>query len=262
MGTSTSNNGQKGNTPLVPSWLNGGNVKQSGLEKENSKRFRAPRNNFTRFVNSGGKNTEKLRIATSSYIQQSLGGSENATMRIGAGRDSVANLISVFNGFITQGISDTQHSFSLGDIVGKDALDALIHLMNFVCPDGGKVDEGIARNAYIEAINYLSYLENKKIEDLTAPEYLEIVKVYIVHIIINRLVIDIGNKLFSLPKNASETDHVREQIVDYVKGAVSDAISELDTDVSKIKPSQAKAIVESIYKKSFDIMKESGDKNE
>lgn len=60
-----------------------------------------------------------LHRATSHYVRNSLGGSKNATLRLGAARSSTARMFSVFNSIIANGISETQKQFNLGDILGK-----------------------------------------------------------------------------------------------------------------------------------------------
>ena len=64
MGTSTHNGGQKGGTPLVPSWLeqpNENTPSEITPDSDNNEvspmgdadRFRTPRGEFTRYINSG-----------------------------------------------------------------------------------------------------------------------------------------------------------------------------------------------------------------
>ncbi len=84
MGTSTHNGGQKGGTPLVPSWLqqpddnmqnetpqgfNGNQIPPIG----NADRFTAPRGEFTRYINSGGRDSSLGRKSVSNYISKSFG---------------------------------------------------------------------------------------------------------------------------------------------------------------------------------------------
>lgn len=184
MGTSTSNRGQNGNTPLVPSWLgdNGGD-QQPGQHQPaqpqpaqpqpaDPKRFSVPRSNFTRYVNSGGSGGGSLHRATSNYVRHSLGGSQNATTRLGSARNSTARLVSVFSSFANRGVAETSREYKLGDIIGKSASDVLLRIMDFVCPDGGSTDEGIARNSYIEALSTLPDWEDKTIESLTRLSFL------------------------------------------------------------------------------------------
>jgi hypothetical protein len=288
MGTSTSNKGQNGKTPLVPSWLDAdlndtfnpviqqvipdisqipntelplSNNVDNPLEQHNPvqipeksdvKRFSNPRSNFTRFTNGGGRS--KLSRAVSSYIKKSNGGSQNATKRLGSARLSTAHLFSVIGGFANDGINNTAKKFQLGDIVGKTATDVFLSVMNFICPDGGNTDEGIARSTYIDALSSMPDWDNKQIETLTSYEFLTFIKTYMTLVIKQRIINDIGNKMFTLPKEVALVERLEEQIVDFIGGAVSDSISELKIDIKEIESSQAQSIVDSVYKTAFDIM--------
>ncbi len=260
MGTSTSNRGQNGNTPLVPSWLEDNDDQRPGQPQPDQpqmadpKRFSAPRSNFTRYVNSGGSGSVRLRRATSNYIRHSLGGSQNATTRLGSARKSTTRLFSVFNSFASRGVAETSKNYKLGDIIGKSATEVLLRIMDFVCPDGGSIDEGIARNSYIEALSTLPDCENKPIESLTPPEFLAFAEIYMANVIEERLVNDIGKKLFTLPKDIAKVESLQIQLNEYIKGAVSDAVSKLNIDIRSIEASQTKAIVDSIYRTAYDIL--------
>jgi hypothetical protein len=271
MGTSTSNRGQNGNTPLVPSWLgeNDGD-QQPGQplpgqpqpaqpqpeqpQLADPKRFSAPRGNFTRYVNSGGSGGGNLHRATSDYVRHSLGGSQNATTRLGSARNSTARLVSIFSSFANRGVAETSRDYKLGDIIGKSASDVLLRIMDFVCPDGGRTDEGIARNSYIEALSTLPDWEDKTIESLTPAEFLAFTEIYMANVIEERLVNDIGNKLFALPNDVAQVENLQGQLKDYIKGAISDSVSKLNIDIHSIDTSQTKAIVDSIYRRAYDIL--------
>lgn len=255
MGTSTSNPGQKGKTPLIPSWLDDDN---SPPQPQTSDRFSPSRTNFTRFINDnrlgstrGGRH---LNRAVSHYVKKSLGGSSNATVRLGAARTSAARMFSVFNSIIAHGIYATQRSFKLGDIIGKKASEALLMIAAFVCPDGGSTDEGIARDSYIEAIIAMPELQEKNIETLSPPEFLAFTQHYMAKVIEERLINDIGTKSFSLPDSVAQIDEIQRQLSGFINGAVSDAVTKLHIDISQIDSSQVKSIVDSIYKKSYDLL--------
>lgn len=255
MGTSTSNPGQKGNTPLIPSWLDDSDFPPQIQPPD---RFSIPRANFTRFINDhrtgNGGNSGHLKKATSRYVRNSLGGSSNATTRLGAARISTTRIFSVFNSIIVHGVNATQSLFKLGDIIGKKASEALLMIGEFVCPDGGSTDEGIARDSYIEAIIAMPELQNKNIEDLTPPEFLAFTQHYMAKVIEDRLINDIGTKSFSLPDSVTQIDEIQKQLSGFISGAVSDAIIKLNVDISQIDSIQVKSIVDSIYKKSYDIL--------
>ena len=271
MGTSTSNRGQNGKTPLVPSWLDDNDSGENsppdpqnpesdsqqegnGPLQPDPKRFSAPRGNFTRFINSGGSGSNNLRRAVSSYVQRSAGGSRNATMRLGPARSSTARLVSVMGGFASGGVIATARRLHLGEIIGKSAKDAFLSIMDFVCPDGGAADEGIARSAYIEALSSMPDWETKQIETLTPSEFLAFTEIYMTDIIEHKIVNDIGNKLFSLPDDIATIENIQAQLKDYIRNTVSDAVSQLNVEIKNINELQAQGIVDSVYKKAFDIM--------
>ena len=255
MGTSTSNPGQKGGTPLIPSWLDDNNFDPQPQAPD---RFSVPRGSFTRFINDNrtgnGGRSGHLSRATSHYVRNTLGGSSNATARLGAARRSTTQMFSIFNSIITHGVAESQRLFRLGDIIGKKAADALLMIGKFICPDGGSTDEGIARDSYIEAIIAMPELQDKNIEDLSPPEFLAFTEHYMSRVIEDRLINDIGNKCFSLPDSVAQIDEIQRQLSGFISGAVSDAVSKLNVDISRINSSQASAIVDSIYKKSYDLL--------
>jgi hypothetical protein len=173
---------------------------------------------------------------------------------LGSARNSTARLVSVFSSFVNRGVAETSRDYKLGDIIGKSASDVLLRIMDFVCPDGGSTDEGITRNSYIEALSTLPDWENKTIESLTPPEFLAFTEIYMANVIEERLVNDIGNKLFALPEGVAQVESLQGQLKDYIKGAVSDAVSKLNIDIRSIDTSQTKAIVDSIYRTAYDIL--------
>ena len=279
MGTSTSNRGQSGTTPLVPSWLDDKGIgiappitplkptenlsPQSGVQKEPAKpevekpeprRFAVPRSNFTRYIKAGESGGGSLQRATSSYVRHSVGGSQNATKRLGSARNSTAKLFSIVGGFVNNGVTSTARIYHLGDIIGQAAKDAFLFIMDFVCPDGGTTEEGIARSAYIEALATMPDWDNKLIEDLTPNEFLVFIEIYMANVIEERIVNDIGNKMITLPTDVAEIDNLQQQLKEFIKGAVSDAISKLKVDIKNINTSQTQSIVDSVYKTAFDII--------
>lgn len=255
MGTSTSNHGQKGNTPLVPSWLDEDDGQLPVIPQPAVPgRFTTPRGNFTRYVNSGGRSNSNLHRAASDYVRHSLGGSENATKRLGSARSSTARMVSLFNSFANRGVAETSQTYGLGDIIGKEASDVFLRIMDFVCPDGGSTDEGIARSSFIEALASMSDWENKPIEVLTPQEFLVFTETFMSNVIEKRLVNDIGNKLFSLPDDISKVENIQVQLKEYTQGAVSDAISNLKVEIENIDAAQTQHIMDSVYQEAYTIL--------
>lgn len=256
MGTSTSNYGQSGRTPMVPSWLDENNDKKDNSipEPADPGRFRDPRGNFTRYVNSGGRNRDKLHRSTSQYVKQSLGGAKNATTRLGAARNSTARLVSILGSISGQGVTEISKKFGLGNLIGKSASNVFLEIMDFVCPDGGATDEGIARSSYIETIESMPELNATPIENMTEHQFLIFTETYMTNVIQERLLNDIGNKIISLPDDVNTVEIIQDQLNDFIFGAVSDAMVQLNVEIKNIDSTQTKAIVDSVYEKSYSIL--------
>lgn len=264
MGTSTSNNGQNGRTPMVPSWLDDDNEKDGNVDQNipavaDPERFRDPRGNFTRYVNSGGRNSENLHRAASQYVKQSLGGAKNATTRLGAARASTTRLLSVLSSISGKGVVETSKAFGLGDLIGKNANDVFIEIMGFVCPDGGATDEGIARSSYVETIESMPELNNTTIENMTEQQFLVFTETYMANVIQERLLNDIGNKTISLPDDVNTVEIIQGQLNDFIFGTVSDAMVQLNVEISNIDSTQTRSIVDSVYEKAYSILASMGE---
>lgn len=264
MGTSTHNGGQKGATPLVPSWLEQPDaiiqspsdiVGDSDIPPLGAKdRFTAPRGEFTRYINSGGRNNAQGRKSVSNYIKHSLGGSSNATKRLGAARSSSAKLLSIVAAYSSGGASAVEQFLSVSNLAHKIAAEAFIAIMDFICPDGGTQDEGIARSAYISAIEESPEIANIPFENLTSEQIMVVVGKSMANVIFARITNDIGNKIILLPDDRETSDNLVRQIKDFVKGAISDSIIRLGVEADTISHTQSTKIVDEIYKTAFEIM--------
>lgn len=270
MGTSTHNGGQKGGTPLVPSWLeqpdkNETNETVPSLGNNqippigDAERFKIPRREFTRYINSGGRNGNLGRKSVSNYVKNSLGGSSNATHRMGAARNSSAKLLNVAGVFASGGARAVEQYLSIENLSSKTASDAFIAITDFICPDGGPQDEGIARAAYISAIEETPEMAEVKFEELTSNQIMLIVERTMANAIFNRIANDIGNKIILLPQNRAESDRLISQTKDFVRGAVSDAVTNLNLEAGNIRQGASLKIVDHVYKVTFDIMISAGE---
>ena len=268
MGTSSHNAGQKGNTPLVPSWLDQPDVeKQQNTEKDETSsipigepnRFTQPRGEFTRYINSAGRDTGMARKSIANYVRNSMGGSKNAAQRLGAARHSSARLLNVTGIFASGGAQAVERYLSLDNLSKRNATDALLAIADFVCPDGGPQDEGIARNAYITAIEESPEIASIPFEELTAEQMLLLVQKSMANVVCGRVLNDIGNKIIMLPDDIDVAERLVAQIKEFVKGAISDAVSDLKVDVNNLSQHQSIDIVNEVYRTTFEIMAGIGD---
>ena len=279
MGTSTHNPGQSGHTPLVPSWLDDdGNMDfpdgADGITPDSDDiepqmppipnnadpdRFRGPRGDFTYYVNSGGRDRSSLRKGVSNYVKRSVGGSTNATKRVGAGRVSSARFLSAIGAFAQGGVHEFEKFLNLTDIGNRSTSAVLADIADNLCPDGGRPAEGAARDAYLNALEENQDLANIPFSQLQPDQLILIYKDTVANTIFDRIINDIGNKALFLPEDNYEAEIILRDIKDYIRGAVSDAMARANISPSNISASNAQKTSDSIYRSAFDILEAAGE---
>jgi hypothetical protein len=291
MGTSNSYGGPGGSTPLVPTWLGGGDENSTGgdggqqsdsdqgdtqqdadgqNQDDNStnptitqaapgSRFQTARGNFSRFARSGGSDRRSLGRAVSGYVSGSMGGSKNASKRMGSSRRVAGGLISFLGSAATTGLQSALNERNLGHLIGKSAEEIFLGLGDIICPQGGSVDEGIARNAFIETIVELANLGITDLNTLTAEQVFAVIEMFAANSIEARLCNDIGTKICIAPENVPIVENVQRQLHDFIARAVSDALEPYSNDVDALTSDQTTTIVDNIYTEAFSILETLGE---
>ena len=169
MGTSSAFAGQNGSTPLIPSWLgnegsppaapdgavppNGASpaqlptppVRQPVPPLADPTRFLAARGNFSRFAGSGGDDRRAFGRAVSQYVRSSSGGARTAAARMGSARGAGGRILGFLSDATRRGAAEALRALNLGELAGRPIEEIFLGLADYVCPDGGTIDEGIAR---------------------------------------------------------------------------------------------------------------------
>lgn len=273
MGTSGSFGGPSGATPLVPSWLGDAsppdNVPPPGPAVPPRSplppaaaptRFSAARNNLSRFAGSGGRDRASLGRAISHYVRTTSGGARSATARMGASRGAGTRLLGFLSNAVTSGAREALRALNLDNLAGRPVEQIFIGLADYVCPDGGTVDEGIAREAFIETIANLAAAGVTDLDSLTADQMQTVFELYATNAIEARLCNDIGAKSITLPSDAREAGQVQAQLFDFIRRGVADALSAArTTDAQALTPDRVLAFVGRVYEQAFSILQIMGD---
>lgn len=282
MGTSTAYGGPGGDTPLIPSWLGGSPGTGPGSDQNgepsspadssptppekppipksaDSTRFSGARNNFTRFARSGGSDRASLGRAISGYVSTSSGGIRQAAQRMGASRGAGARLLGFLSDANTRGIREALREFNLDSMAGRPISEVFVALADHICPGAGTVDEGIAREAYIETIIDLAGEGLASLDSFTPEQMDTVFELYATHAIEARICNDIGTKVVTMPSNSQIAHQVEKQLRDFIRGAVSDALTRAHENIPSITNDQVLAFVDSVYESAFSILKSLGD---
>lgn len=282
MGTSTAYGGPGGGTPLVPSWLGESPATGEGWEANgvapadgvsppvapnrpaipasaDPQRFSGARNSFTRFAGSGGTDRASLGRAVSRYVSTSSGGARQAAQRMGASRGAGARLLGFLADAQTRGVREALRSLDLESLAGRPIAEIFVGLADYICPGAGTVDEGIAREAYIETIIELTTEGLTDLSTFTPDQMQTVFELYATHAIEARICNDIGTKAVTMPTSAQAALRVEAQLRDFIRGGVSDALTRARSDSPHLTPERIQSFVDTVYESAFAILQSLGD---
>lgn len=295
MGTSSAFGGQGGGTPLVPSWLGGGappaapdgappdgappvappaNAPADGAPPPGAppappprppippaalaSRFSAARNNFSRFAGSDGSDRRSLGRAVSHYVGSSSGGARTAAVRMGSARGAGRRLLGFLSDTVARGAAEALRALNLSALAGRPIEEIFLGLADYVCPDGGSIDEGIAREAFIETITDLAGAGITDLDGLTADQMQTVFELYATNAIEARLCNDIGAKTITLPSDSRDAARVQAQLNDFIRRGVADALTAAGAPAA-LTPDRVLQFVGQIYEQAFGILQIMGD---
>lgn len=284
MGTSSAFGGQAGGTPLVPSWLGDGGAPPAAPPANppadgapppaappappqrppippagRASRFSAARNNFSRFAGSGGSDRRSLGRAVSHYVGSSSGGARTAAARMGSARGAGSRLLGFLSDTVARGATAALRALNLGALAGRPIEEIFLGLADYVCPDGGSIDEGIAREAFIETITDLAGAGVADLDALTADQMQTVFELYATNAIEARLCNDIGAKTIILPSDSREAARVQAQLNDFIRRGVADALTAARATAATLTPDRVLEFDGQIYEQAFGILQIMGD---
>jgi hypothetical protein len=217
------------------------------------RRYTSARNNFTRFVSSGGRDRSSLGRALSKYVSSSSGGSRNAARRMAVSRRSTAQLAGVLNSAIFGNGSAALSSIGLEGLAGRPIEEIFLGIMEVVCPDGGSIDDSIAREAFVETIVDLAENGITDFDTLNAAQVQTILELNVAHAIEARLCNDIGSQSIILPQDANAAADIQEQLFEFVERSVSDAFTANQVGTSMTEE-QVTRTIDTVYEQAYSIL--------
>ena len=281
MGTSSAFGGQGGDTPLVPSWLGDDGatpavapaapdgppddgtpppVPPSPGELDpppavaDPRRFKAARNNFSRFASSGGAESKSLGRAVSRYVRSSVGGARTAARRMGSSRGASRRLVGFVLDARARGAAAALRTLNLVALADRPIEEIFLGVADYVCPDGGSIDEGIARAAFIETIADLADAGIADLDSLTVDQVQTVFELYATHAIEARICNDIGSGAITLPRDIVDVDRVQAQLHDFLRRGVADALTAASGPTAALSLGGVHEFVGAIYEQAFAIL--------
>lgn len=179
---------------------------------------------------------------------------------MGASRVAGARLVSFLADAQVRGPQAALRTLNLESLAGRPLPEILIGLADHVCPGAGTVDEGIAREAYVETIVELTSAGITDLNALTADQMLTVFEIYATHAIEARICNDIGTKAITMPADAQAAIRVEAQLRDFIRNGVSDALVDArGPSAAPLSSNRVQSFVDQVYEDAFRFLHARGE---
>jgi hypothetical protein len=171
-----------------------------------------------------------------------------------ASRPTGARLLGFISSVAQNGATTALAQFNLQGIVGQPASEVFTQLVEFMCPPGGSVDEAIARQGMLQAIDDSAGMGVTAFSALTLSELQEFFSSFTARTIEGRVINDIASKGIVAAKDVAEVNAAQRQLHDFVAGAVRDIVASEFSALSQLGANQFRTTVDRIYRAAFGLM--------
>ena len=178
---------------------------------------------------------------------------------MGTSRGVASGALGVFRGFQRDGVAVTLRRLNLGRLVGGSPADIFLGLTDVICPDGGAIDESMARDAWLETVVDVETLGIVDSTNLSETEVREIFLAFVSHSIEVRLFQDIGVNGFKVAPDLMAIEAFEAQFRDYIRLSVRDSFSGSLTSLGTLSDSQIRAVVDRTYDEAWELLALLGD---
>jgi len=178
---------------------------------------------------------------------------------MGASRGAGARLLGFLSDAQARGAREALRTLNLEDLAGRQIDEIFIGLADYICPGAGTVDEGIAREAFIETIIELATLGVTDLDALTPDQMQTVFELYVTHAIEARICNDIGTKAITIPADAQAALRVQAQLRDFIRRGVSDAVTAARVTTPMLTQESVQSFVDAVYESAFGILQALGE---
>lgn len=186
--------------------------KEQTVEWSNAKTFMSK-------VASGRSNN--IKGAVSKYVK-AYGGAKSASKNAVGGIKTTVSLGNFVRGVSEQGLKETLDAYKI-NYKDKSTKEVLSELINILAPSPSTKDDAVSRKALILTMEVLYELieqENLEIEAIEKLDVNIIIPTYIESYIYQKLINDLGSRIESNSKSASEAVALEKDIKEYIHSKI------------------------------------------
>lgn len=291
MGTSASNGGPKGSSPLLPDWYNpsqsdGDNQdtledgnNDAGGENDTSNNNN-PENNVlpeqsntnetnqsTGWSKSKGALTRIAKSTSGSSIQKAgrkyvsgLGGKRGATRAAAQGRITGGKYASFLGAIASGGINNALNYLGLNNLVGKSSEEICLAIADAIAPTGSTNDEAIARDALISTLDsfYNELQENgydfTNVERLSLDQIKKTLIEYVSNYVFNKWMYELGNAIEKGSVSESAAVNLEAQVRDLIYAETFEHYRVIPLETFNLNDSSNNAMIEEIFQTAYSTL--------
>lgn len=246
-GPGPSNPSQPGATPSQP-----GSAPSAPVNNDGTGSLRGARSSFTRFARTGSPSD--LGNALSSYVRKGVGGSSRGARRMGTSRATAAKLLSIFGDVQRNGAAETLRRLQLTVAPDQPASQVLLTLLEFICPPGGAIDEGVARQAVLKTIAELDEASNGSFEDMTQTDRQNFFLDFVANSIESMIMADLGGRGITMPDDVDAVERIQSQLSSFITGCTRGQLANRLEQWPAPTDQEVNQVTSAIYEAAFDLI--------
>ncbi|WP_305366727.1 Qat anti-phage system associated protein QatB [Pseudomonas sp. CBZ-4] len=241
------NPSQPGSTPSQSGSSPSGPVNNDGTGS-----LRGARSSFTRFARTGSPSD--LGNALSSYVRKGVGGSSRGARRMGTSRATAAKLLSIFGDVQRNGAAETLRRLQLTVAPGQPASQVLLALLEFICPPGGAIDEGVARQAALNTIAELDEAGSGSFQDMTEADRQNFFLDFVANSIESMIMADLGGRGITMPDDVEAVERIQSQLSSFITGCTRGQLANRLEQWPAPTEQEVNQVTSAIYEAAFDLI--------
>lgn len=187
-----------------------------------------------------------------------MGGGQRASRAMGPSRQTATGLGQFVGDVSRRGAADALRTFSLESLVGAPAADVFVALADVLCPDGGTIDDAIARNAMLETAAAMGTAGDAPFDSLPPAALDAFFLGTISRSIEAKLFNEIGGKGIRLPSDVAAVRAIQQTLHDFIEGTVRDRFTASGRTLASMPRGDVEGFVRVIYEQSFDLIRTLG----
>lgn len=223
--------------------------------------LRSARLAFSRAASGSGSGSTRqgLGKSASRYVR-AMGGAGPAARAMSPSRRAVSGLGQIVSDIGSQGAANALRPFNLESLAGSPASLVLTALTDVLCPDGGTLDEAIARSAMLETASELAAAGDVAFDALSPAELQAIFLGTISRSITAKLFNELGGSAIVLPRDTAALRTIQATLQDYIQGKVHDAFTSTGRTLASVNGADIEGFVRTIYEGAFSLLEAFGEK--